>query len=394
MAQLDDTLKLVVDGREWAGWVAVRVTRGIERMPSDFAVTVTERYPGQPGINIQPGQPVRVLAGDDLLITGYVDDYAPSVDPAGHTVEITGRGKCQDLVDCSAMFNGMQLAESTALGIAQVVSKPFGVTVTAPDGPGEVITAFNSVLTETPFQIIERVIRYSGLLAFEGTDGNLVLAHAGTSEMASGFAEGVNCQAFKVRYSMAQRFSEITAVISAIDRIWQTGAHPPGAIGLSQDNDIFTLHETDLMAHVARGERIGRYRPRLIISEQGSASLKLAEQRVKWEMARRYGRSQAVTVTCDSWRDSAGKLWEPNTLARLHLPSVKLPDKTWLISEVTFSKDAERGTVADVTLMPKNAFLPEPLILYPFDAQVQQALQESAGPALGSKGPGGALGHA
>src|SRR4029077_14638411 len=97
-----------------------------------------------------------------------------------------------------------------------------------------------------------------------------------------------------------------------------------------------------------------------------------------WEFARRIGRSQAVTLTVDNWRDSAGTLWAPNALAPVNLPALKLaPPGPWLISECSFIKSADRGTVAELVLMPPEAFLPQPDIQYPFDWQVAKAIQDA-----------------
>ncbi|WP_422449499.1 phage baseplate assembly protein, partial [Thermoanaerobacterium sp. DL9XJH110] len=41
-----EELILTVGGRELSGWTEVRVTRGIERCPSDFQIGMTERFPG------------------------------------------------------------------------------------------------------------------------------------------------------------------------------------------------------------------------------------------------------------------------------------------------------------------------------------------------------------
>ncbi len=396
MPTFDDTLILNVDGKLWSGWTSFRVTRGVERVPSDFVVSGTERFPGQPDkTDIEPGQPVKLMIGSDLTLTGYVDAYGASLSPSDHSVSITGRGKCQDLVDCSAVFNGMQVSSQTTLEIARLLAKPFGINVVSLNGPGPVIPQFNAILTETPFQVIERITRFSALLAYEGRDGNLILATAASSEMASGFAEGVNVEAARVVYSMAERYSEITVIDTSIDTIFQTDPHPAGVIGLSTWNRLATVKEADLVKN-ARGGTVSRYRPHLVVTEHGSGGFELSEKRAKWEIARRYGRSQAVTVTCDSWRDSAGVLWEPNTLARVHLPSLKLANRKWLISEVTFTKDMQRGTAAEVTLMPPEAFQPEPILLVPFDKQVADDLAQNSGlyHEPGSKGPGGALGHA
>ena len=299
------------------------------------------------------------------------------------------------LVDCSAEFNGLQVSAQTTLQIAQLVAKPFNIEVASLNGPGPVIPQFNAVLTETPYQIIECITRFSALLAYESTDGNMILATAATSEMASGFAQGVNVQAASVRYSMAERFSEITVIDTAIDTIFQTDPHPAGVVGLSTYNRIVTVKESDLIKN-PRGATVSRYRPHLVVTEHGSGGIDISKMRARWEIARRYGRSQAVTVVCDSWRDSAGALWAPNNLARLDLPALKLVGRKWLISEVTFNKDATRGTTAEITLMPPEAFQPEPILLVPFDKQVADDLERNSGlyREPGSKGPGGALGHA
>jgi prophage tail gpP-like protein len=68
-----------------------------------------------------------------------------------------------------------------------------------------------------------------------------------------------------------------------------------------------------------------------------------------------------VQITVDSWRDAPGKLWQPNALASLHLPNLKLPDHEWVIADVTY----QRG----------QAFQTQPIILKPFDADGYQALQ-------------------
>ena len=85
-------------------------------------------------------------------------------------------------------------------------------------------------------------------------------------------------------------------------------------------------------------------------------------------MNRRVGRSQAVTIVCDSWRDGASNLWTPNWLAPISLPSLKV-QATWLISKVTFLRD-EQGTRAEVTLMPKEAFSAEPAVLQQYYWQI------------------------
>ena len=80
-------------------------------------------------------------------------------------------------------------------------------------------------------------------------------------------------------------------------------------------------------------------------------------------MNRRYGRSKQLTVTIDSWRDKDGKLWKPNTLIPVNLPTLRLPDTEMLLAEVTYMRD-DNGTHARMTLMPPAAFAVQPYAFY------------------------------
>ena len=367
-------LTIIVDGMVYGGWEDVRVTRGVERMPSDFDIRLTELYPGQASrVVMQPGQVCVVMLGNDVILNGYVDDYAPSYNATSHEVQITGRGKCEDLVDCAAGFPGPgqigsgQFGNGTVFSNAQVICAPFGIDVNnLVTVPSRTIPLFNITYGETCYEIIERMARYSAQLAYEGTDGSLILSQVGTTQAASGFQEGVNVQAGSARYSIRERFSDYFAF----------------TIGTSTLSDV--LSPNSLLAGSVTDPTVTRFRPMALITSEMQQNITPAGQadgppqyvaalRANWEKARRYGRSQAVTLTCDSWRDSAGTLWAPNTLAPINLPHLKLTGKTWVISEVSFMR-GESGTTAELTLMPPEAFMPEPVALQMFDWQAELAL--------------------
>ncbi len=358
-----DDLSLIIGGVSLQGWQSVRVTRGCERVPSSFEIMATERYPTQPTeMAITPGQACVVKLGADPVLTGYVDRVMPTISPQGHSVRVQGRSKMEDVVDCSvtpSVIAGMQVTTSSLLDLATKIAAPFGIPVKSLTGDNVPVNAaamgqanapliFNVVLSETGYEVIERVARWVQTLVYDDVDGSIILARAGTSTMASGFQQGVNVQQASSAFSMDQRFSEYDAMLMSYKFF--------GADGGSDILAIF--HDTT----------VPRYRPTVIISEQFTPSGYYAQKRAQWECARRIGRSQAVRVTCDSWRDSAGALWQPNAFVpQLHLPAIKVdPANPWVISEVTFARDAERGTTAELTLMPKEAFVQEPIILMPF----------------------------
>ncbi|WP_211467303.1 phage baseplate assembly protein [Collimonas silvisoli] len=347
-----DELKLIIGDREMSGWTDLRVTRGIERCPSDFELGLTELYPGDASaFVIEAGDTCQVLIGKDLVITGYVDRFIPSFSEGQHSIRVVGRSKCADLVDCSAQWPGGQISGSSVLGVAQKLAHPYGITVSATADVGLPIPQFNLNLGEPPFDIIERMCRYSALLAYDDTDGNLVLSRVGTKQAASGFTQGENVQSASIAYSMDQRFFEYEAFIQSMDVLSDLG-------------DLGNLVAS------AIDDNVRRCRNRIIIAESGDSDFTVAKKRVEWEAVRRFGRSNQLHLTTDSWRDKDGQLWAPNTLVRVSLPRLKLQDANWIISEVTYSRNEESGTTADLVIMPPEAFYPQPTVFQPAPADV------------------------
>ncbi|MGI4943823.1 MAG: phage baseplate assembly protein [Janthinobacterium lividum] len=375
-----DDVTITTGGKIIGGWQAVRITRGIERMPSDFDIALTELYPGAADqIVIQPGAPCVVKLGADVVVTGYVDRYVPSISARGHGVRIQGRGKCQDLVDCSAGFrpdgtHSFQRNVTSALSFAQELAKPFGISATliGEEAGGPIPTIVINI-GETLWEIVERIGAYRQLLAYEGADGNLILAQGQDTKAGSGFALGTNIEAATATFSADQRYSDFYVTWTSTDDLFQVREDTGGVDG-------------NLHAHVT-DPTVTRFRPHGIISTQVDRGVDIGTRRATWEMNRRNGRSQSISLTCDNWRDSAGALWQPNTLATVDAQILKLPGKTWLISEVTYRRD-DNGTHADLVLMPPDAFALAPSSLQGSDWQTFDALRASrAAGVAGAAGP-------
>jgi prophage tail gpP-like protein len=367
----DDNLEIRVNNTSYAGWTESRVTRGIERYPSDFDVSGAVSFPGaNTDVICRPGDPCTIMLGSDKVITGYVDDLIFNVSPQSHVLRLRGRGKGEDLVDCSALVNGMQVSGTSALDIAkQLDIDRFGITARSLSGDGlGLYFAFNIDLGMTPYEILEQIARYEQLLVYEDANGNLVFNQVGKQKHSSGIAEGQNMQAANVALKMGNRFSEYHVGVMSTDR-WTT-------VGLA-GNEIAVVYD----------KSVPRYRPHLIVSEQGQTSVGLATQRANWELARRRGRSQAVQVTVDSWRDSAGLLWQPNNLIPVNIPSCKILDQIMCISEVSYNRDGSSGTTAQLTCMPSEAFTPTPPALQALTNAIKVATGADSGTGDGNSKP-------
>ena len=370
----DDLAILQTNGLQLSGWTSAAISRGIEAFPSWFRFSATESFPFDPSqATANPGDPCTVMLGADVVITGFVDSVEYQLEADRHELVISGRGKCCDLIDCSADLSaagivGAQINNTNALDLAQRLSKPFKIDVV--NNSKQKLPPIDSVevaLGETPYEIIERACRFSTLILYENEKGQLVLDDLGTKSMGSGFQEGGNIEGAQVRFDFSERFSDYTVVWQSVDTYSQMGS-----------SVNYRAQATD--------KGVPRYRPKIIVSEQYSPDFNYGQRRVNWEVARRYGRSQALTVRCDSWRDIGAMLWQLNYLAAVNVPSLKLTDRNWLIGSVTFTKDLG-GTHAELLLMPPSAFSPQPNVLLPFDRQIGQDLNKPASPAPPGPGP-------
>jgi len=368
-------VSIQVGSTRFQGWQSVSITRSCESMPNSFALTASTEFMQGPAIaGTRPGQACSIYVGQNLVITGWIDRRTITADGHNHGVAISGRGITRNLVDCSAdlvndpgLKGGMINAANTR-DLAQRLCKAFGITArSAVSDLGISIPNFQVSLGETPYEIIESVARYAGYLVYEDQNGNLVLDRVGTNSMASGFTMPGNIEAISAERSEDGRYSHYTVVWYAINQLAEVSAIA---------NQRATVID----------QTMPEYRPLIRVSAQIVPAYDVGQAMANWEMARRLGRSQAASITCDSWRDTAGNLWQPNYLAPIEAPAADITGANWIIGSVTYRKDMS-GTHADLILMPPDAFNPEPNPLNLFDNELANSPQSSQSPAPPSTAP-------
>lgn len=365
-----DEVLITVGGFDVGGWKTVRITAGIERCPRDFSVGTTEVFPGADDIVMRPGDECSVFIGKDRVVTGFVNRYNAAMSAQGHSVSVSGRGACQDIVDCAAHWPGQQIQSTSVLAVAQQLAAPLGkgtdgiggVVVKGVAGPSvgtpgadrrsRIIPYMVLNLGETVWELVERMCRISGLLAYEDADGALLLvegpsaaedALATLEQAGTGFAEGVNVVSAALALSDDQRFSAYEAYWFSFNPLLEGG-----------DEINYVTTSTDI--------GVKRYRPMVFIAETGrELSLQLAYDRANWEASRRWGQGHVLTIITDSWRGGDGKLYRPYTMARLELPTLKVTGVNWMVSEVTYIKD-QNGTRCELKLSPVEAFAVRPTL--------------------------------
>lgn len=333
-----DVLTLSVNRTRWGGWKSVRVMRSIEHLAGGFELTASERWPGQDEpFPLHPGDACTVSIGDDVVITGYIDEVDRSHDAQSREISVRGRDKTGDLVDCSAVQSGGEWINRSMEEIVSDLINPFSIGLLTLTDTGPRFPRFALETGETVFEAIDRMSRICGVLVTSNGTGDLVITRRGNERIGTALALGQNIVSARVATSMMDRFG--TYIVKG-DR----------ALGGTQ-GDSLNWEDANRQGTV-QDDRVKRYRPLIILAEsQGDAAN--FETRAEWERSVRFARAARATITVQGWRH-ANDLWRPNKIA--HVIDAKLGlDDDLLIAAVTLTLD-ENGRRTELSLTHPEAF--------------------------------------
>jgi len=338
---------LRVGGMDYGGWKSARVTRGIESVSGSFELSVSDRWSGEDlsQRSIVEGDECTVLVGGQVVITGYVDRRRVSFGPQEHALDVSGRDRTGDLVDCSAILKTWEFFNVDVLKFAQRIAAPFGVGVTLQSGL--VLPTPPPKLSIDPgdsaFEAIERACRTAALLAVADGRGGLLLTRTGSGRTHTALEEGKNLLSGSVEYDESGRFHTITV------RGQNTGTD------VLSGETAAAVQASAVDANVRRTARV------LLVRPEGNVTPAHAKKRAEWETTVRAARAFTVTVTVQGWTQENGELWPVNALVPLRSPTLDV-DSELLITQAVYSVDDSSGTTTQLTLRPPDAYKPEPVI--------------------------------
>ncbi len=339
--------RLRVNGVDFRGWKAVRVTRTIEALSGsfDFAATDRPNADRKAWYGVMPEDRCQVLLGDEVVLTGYVDRRSVSYSKDEHSIGLAGRDAAASLVDCSARpgeFWGVKL-----LDFARRLAEPFGVRVEiqaplSPVVPGR----FTIDAGESAWNALERACRAAGILSVSDGQGGILLTSTGTSRCKTELVEGKNILS-------ASTESDATGLY----RDYEVIAQHPGT-------DDFCGDATASVRGSAKDPNVQRAERLLIVHAESAMTPELAKRRAEWEAIVRAARGTVATVRVQGWTQGPagdGALWPVNALVHLRSPMLGV-DGDVLISQATYTLDSSGGTTTELSLKRRDAFTPEPQV--------------------------------
>jgi prophage tail gpP-like protein len=327
---------LTLNGRSYGGWKSIEINLGIEQISGGFKLHISDRWHGQDAAwPILPGDACTVAIGKTVVITGYVDEANPQYDHQSHGIEITGRDKTGDLVDCSAIYKTGQWHGAGLLKIAQDICSPFGITVRADADTGKKFQKFSLQEGESAFEAISRAARMRGILPVSDGTGALVLTRAATTRIDVPLIKGKNIESASGCFSHKDRFSKYIVK------------------GQAPGSDIFAQpeHHAQLKA-TATDDAIGRYRPLIVYTDPADGST--YRDRAIWERNVRAGRAARVQYTVAGWEYKPGSIWVPNRMVHVQDSYIGV-DAELLITSCCYSLD-ESGSKTRLELSRREAF--------------------------------------
>lgn len=337
MIAVDDLRALIaIDGNEYGGWKTVEVTRAFDAAASSFSLAVIDTWAELQGQvwPIKLFDPCTVSLGGVLAVTGYVDRVEPAFDAHRRGIQIGGRSKTADLVDCSAVVPGGQFKKAKMDAIGNQLCKPFGVQMVVKADLGD---AFDQVQVEpgaTVFRTIDDLARSRGVVLHDDPSGQLVIDEAQESDPVAELVEGDNILIGHAALSAEKRHSKI----SGKGQIWGTDeAHGEEA---SEVNDE------------VEDDSVPRYRP-LLVTPEKPLTPKDLKNRLEFERAVRTGDGLVADITVLGWHVAKNKLWTPGEAVQVKSPSLYL-DRKLYIKQVVHSK-GQGPTNSKLQLVPLSA---------------------------------------
>ncbi|WP_173834972.1 phage baseplate assembly protein [Halomonas sp. HG01] len=329
---------LQIGSQRHQGWQSVRIRLSLDQVADDFELGLTERWSEAGQVRpVTPGEACTVAVGDELVVTGYLDEVLPDYDAERHSITARGRSRAADLVDCSGIdqrFDGRTLVQ-----IARALAEPYGIEVIDRIGASRPLRAFALEDGQPIAEALERAAQIRGARIVSDAEGRLLIVHAVQREIRTPLVLGSNIRAGRGQFSDRDRFNEYVVE------------------GQTPGDDSWHGEAAASPRARAQDPRVRAPRRTLIVSDT-PADPADCQARAELEARRRWAQGRGITYTVGTWRHEQG-VWRPGDLVPVRDPYLGL-DERLLVSEVQLLED-DQGRRAELRVAPPAAFEPVPV---------------------------------
>lgn len=336
----DVTMTLKVGSSLYSEWKQVDVSRGIEQLAGSFELMLADKWAirGESRPSLL-NQRCSIAIEGTTILTGYIDAVEGSIGAESHDLIIRGRDATQDLIDCAAIVDGQGWENTTLLKMASELCQPHGVSV-ALSGPQDAAFRAGRISPgETIAEVLSRAAAVSGCLLVSDGRGGLLITQAGT---------GRATQQLRQAQILGGSFSE------DVSHRFET-YHVIG-----QANEAYgapTFSQQIMKTATDRGARKGRV---TIVQVSDHLIDDQAQQMANWTASTALAQGIRGSLIVRGWLDGA-QPWRINSLINVDYPKIAMKGE-FLIAGVTHSIDDRQGQISTLSLTPRAAYVPAPVI--------------------------------
>ena len=342
---------------EYPDWDTIHIHKSMLKLAGSFAVGGNNLYESDASRwRLFMGESASININNQDAIQGYIDNIETDHSASSSFIEINGRDKTSDLVDCTFNETNKEFKKLTIADILKRLCDPFNINLLIENSAqsliSEKIDSFQANEGEFISSIINRLCTTNGVIPISTGDGNLTITTATQVRSTDIIADNIlNSSAKYVDYDRYSNYLVKGYGLGNDDKDMSSYIHPNG---LSIDNSI-------------------RNRTMTAFSDIATTDKKCVDM-ANFEARKRAGLSRTYEYTVENWTQSDGALWNINNLVDVDDVKNELKD-TMLIYELDFylRQGEDVGTYSVIKVCHPDTFnlngKDPQLILGAFDAR-------------------------
>jgi len=329
--QRENIVEVRFNGQRFSFWQKVSIRMSVDDLAASLALELTSQGVGN-SLGFDANTVAEVYLNDVLVTTVRADSVRRRVGKDSHSISLQARSLGRELIDCqySLTLKGIRLGE-----IVKRICKLFKVPVKVPENTA-IVPDF-SMQSESPSNAILNAARASNMLIYPTPDGGLMMTEPSNSAPVATLVMGEQIKGYEINDEYKLRFSEY--YVKSFD--YDANTSRKGAVidaGLTY------------------------FRPMHIVADRHGNGLGALQRRAELERNRRLARAHNISLELFGWGyiTPTGKFepWRINTQVRVVIPDEGIDD-VFLIGDGNYEQDDNQGTISNLTVMHRNAFVGE-----------------------------------
>lgn len=368
---MSEKVSLLINGKKFVFWTGITINRAIDTIDAiSFSAPFDYEAPEfKETFKPFAYSPVAITVNDETLFTGTMVDPRPELAEA-KTIEVGCYSKCGVLQDCTAPVTALPL-EFNNLNLKDIASKLasyFKIDVVFNGDPGPVFQRVACDPDKKIFEFLTDLAKQRGFVISSDENGNLLFWKSAGGNPVAVLEQG------------ASPFMKVTPTFNPQDFYSELTGLAPVEVGKAPaKKTVKTKKEKkDTPKKPVKKPKPPKKYQKFTVKDDAEVFRPLSfkiddidgadvETATKAKLARMLGNMATYEVELNTWRDSSGNLWKPNTILRVKAPTAMIYDfYNFEIRSIELTQDSESEKARLVLALP-GSFSGEPPEVFPWE---------------------------